>query len=282
MSPSGRSVALAVALAGAAFFGLNLGPRVITTPIPSPPSAASSPTGAGLASRREPPDASPAESEKNAPWKTEWPRLLAQPASPEREASLAAALDLLRTTPPDAATQQFLALEPSERESVVAFRLAEAAQRSSDAAVRDAIGFCDEDPARALEYGRSLIFALAKNGDFPAALSFVLAEDSVDGWLGENGHKWLTALFVSWAAADPKQAMHVAQESVGANYRGEALQVVSAVWAQADPASAANFAWELPPSTDRDRALAIVLQEWSDTDAAKASAWLAVKSERTR
>jgi hypothetical protein len=284
MTSNGQSIALAVfaALVGVAFFALNVGSPVTTiTVVSAPPAAAAPPPGAGPASRPETAEKSAAaENEKeDSAGKTEWRRRLAQPASAERDAALAGAWLQLRAASPDAATQQFLALEPVERVSIVATTLAAAASRSSDEAVRDAIRFCDEDPAYALDYGRSLISALVKTGDYPAALSFVLAEDSVDGWLGENGHKWLTLLFTSWAAAAPKQAMQAAQESIGANYRGEALQVVSAVWAKTDPPGAVNFTWQLPASPDRDRALAIALRQWSDADPAAAGAWLASKKD---
>lgn len=284
MTSTGQSIAVAVlaVLVGAAFFALYTGSTVApTTVVFSPvPAVAASPAGAGPASHPETGERSAAvDSEKDPAWKIAWRHRLAQPASPERDAALAATLLELRATSPDTATQQFLALEPAQRISIVAVILADAASRTSDEAVREAIRFCDEDAAYALDYGRSLISALARTGDYPAALSFVLAEDSVDGWLGENGQKWLTVLFTRWAAVAPRQAIQVAQESIGANYRGEALQVASGVWAQTDPSGAANFTWQLPASPDRDRALAIALRQWSDTDPAAAAAWLASKKD---
>lgn len=283
MTTQSQSVPIAAlaVLAGAALLGLKAGFRKIQAATDSSPSAiVVSPSGSEpTLSRVENPAPLPTGLPKDLAWKATWQRALAQAPSPERTAALATALAELRATSPDIATREFLALEPADRVAIVAHTLAAAADRGAEEAVHEAIRVCDEDPAYALDYGHALLNALAKTGDYAAALSFVLAEDAVDGWLGENGHKWLTALFVRWAQAAPAEAMQVAQESIGANYRGEALQVVAAVWAKADPATAANSFGKLPPSPDRERALAIALRQWSEVEPAAASAWMATKRE---
>lgn len=231
MTSTRQSIAVAglVVVAGAALLGLKAGLRnapvaaASPSPISSVPKDAQSPV-----SRGESLGAFAGEFPKESEWKTAWRHHLAQPPSPERDAALATALAELRATSPDAATRQFLALEPSDRVATVAFTLAAAANRGAEEAVHEAIRVCDEDPAYALEYGRSVLKALAKTGDYTAALSFVIAEDSVDGWLGENAHKWLTTLFTNWARSAPDDAIRAARESVGANYRDEALQIVAA------------------------------------------------------
>jgi hypothetical protein len=122
-----------------------------------------------------------------------------------------------------------------------------------------AIRFCDEDPSYSLEYGRALIAILAKTNDYRTALRFVLAEDS-EGWLGENGHKWLGTLFTSWGGSVPAEAADAAQHVVGPAWRGEALQTVAAAWAGIDPVAAVNFASQLPIPAERNLTLNAALR----------------------
>lgn len=283
MTTQSQSIAIAAlaVLAGAALLGLKAGFRKNgTAEDPSPSAIVVAPAGSEpRLSSGENSAPFPTGLPKATAWQATWQRAVAQAASPERTAVLAAALAELSATSPDVATREFLALEPTDRMAIVAHTLTAAADRGAEEAVHEAIRVCDEDPAYALEYGHALLNALGKNGDYAAALSFVLAEDAVDGWLGENGQKWLTALFTRWSQAAPAQAMQVAQASIGANYRGDALQVVAAVWAKADPATAANSIGQLPASPDRQRALAIALREWAEIEPSAAAAWMATKRE---
>jgi len=159
----------------------------------------------------------------------QWQRALANPDIAGRADVLAKILLGLRSAAPHSASRLVLALEPVDRIHVASSAIRLAAGQSSDLAVREGIMLCDEDPAYALEYGRALIASLEATGDRPAALAFVLAQDAVDGWLGENAHKWITAIFTSWAKSAPADAMRAARESLGPNYRDEALQIIAAV-----------------------------------------------------
>ena len=174
-------------------------------------------------------------------------------------AALATELRKLSAVAPPAAAEHLLSLHPADRVSVVTWTLRDAASRSPDEAVNEAVRFCDEDPSYSLEYGRALIAALASTNDYRAALRFVRAQES-DGWLGENGHKWLTTLLTDWAMSDPSEAAKAAQHSVGPALRGEALQIVAATWATTDAAAAAKFAAQLPSSPERDLAMRAVRQ----------------------
>jgi hypothetical protein len=205
-------------------------------------------------------------------WEARWRLLLDQSASPERAAELAAALRDLTDADPSAANRQLLELHPDDRVGVVAAALADAARRTPDDAIREAIRFCDEDPTYSLEYGRSLISLLGDIGNYRSALNFVLAEDS-DGGLGENGSKWVTGLFETWAKAVPAQA---AQEAFAASpgFRGEALQAVAGAWVKSDPVALANFAWQLPADADRGFMLDAALRGWTDDDPVGAAAWI--------
>jgi hypothetical protein len=205
-------------------------------------------------------------------WEANWRRLLEQPDGTERAAEMAAALRELTAADPEAADRQLLALHPTDRTAVVAAALADAAQRTPDDAIREAIRFCDEDPTYSLEYGRSLISILGDTGHYRSALNFVLAEDS-DGGLGENGSKWLTGLFETWAKAVPAQA---AQEALAASpgFRGEALQAVAGAWVKSDPVALANFAWQLPADANRGLMLDAALRGWTEEDPVSAAAWI--------
>lgn len=182
-------------------------------------------------------------------------------------------------TAPSPDASPLLAFSPDERVAFVSQALAQAAGQSSDAAVRAAIRFCDEDPAYALDYGRSLISLLGKAGDYSSALGFILAEDD-NGWLGENGHKWLNSLFTQWTVDAPEQAATAALQATGPARRSEALQIVAGTWAKTDPAAAANFAAQLDEPAERDTFLAISLPQWSERDPAAAQAWLAARENR--
>jgi hypothetical protein len=173
----------------------------------------------------------------------------------------------------DTVGEQLRGLHPTDRVLVVAAFLREAAQQNSDKAVWEAIRFCDEDPSYSLEYGRSLISTLASTGDYRAALRFVLAEEA-EGWLGENGIKWLNFLFNDWAAVAPRQAIQSVELMVGPGLRGEALQTIAASWGKSDPLVLANYVWQLPASPDRDLMMAATLRTWADTDPESADAWM--------
>jgi hypothetical protein len=151
--------------------------------------------------------------------------------------------------------------DPANRVSLVTARLEAVARQSADRAIVEAIGFCDEDPSYSLEYGRALITALARQGEYAAALRFVLAEDA-EGWLEENGSKWLTSLFSTWAREAPQQALQTAETIVSAGARFEALQVVGALWAQADPAGFTHFIHQSPPTMEREQLLKTVQLSW--------------------
>lgn len=207
-----------------------------------------------------------------AAWEANWRHFLDQPVAPERDAALASALKELTATDPEAATEALLALHPTDRVAVVAATLADAARQKPDDAIREAIRFCDEDPAYSLEYGSSLISILSGTGDYRSALNFVLAEDSA-GWLGENGSKWMNGLFDTWSKAAPEQAAQAAL-LVDPGLRGEVLQTVAGSWAKIDPLALANFVWQLPDDPERGFMLDVALRSWADDDPAAASDWM--------
>jgi hypothetical protein len=276
---------IAILIGAAAMLAIVRIQQQKTAPTP-PPSASSKPTasaprasGPAPAKMEAPeytlsasPSSPPSEEKKTGP--NPWDRLIAQPATPERDAALADALQQARATSADDAERQFLALHPTDRMAVAAATLAKAASRSADEAVREAIRFCDEDPDYALDHGRALIAVLADHGHFNAALDFVVAEDN-NGWLGENGHKWLSSLFTLWATSAPERAAEAALASAGPGRRSEALQIVAAAWAKTNPAAAANFAVQLPDDTDRRPMLAITLTQWAEFDRTAVAAWMA-------
>lgn len=153
-------------------------------------------------------------------------------------------------------------LHPNERIAEVTARLLVAAQSGPDHAVYEAIRFCDEDPSYSFEYGQSLIGLLGKAGHYSAALRFILAEDA-EGWLGENGSKWMTSLFTAWAKQSPLQALETVELSVPLGQRAEALQTVAAVWAQKDPVALADFIDRVPPDSEKRQLLEDTLLAWA-------------------
>lgn len=159
--------------------------------------------------------------------------------------------------------QRLQALHPAARVVFVAAKLEAAAQQNADTAVNEAIRFCDQDPSYSLEYGRALLSTLSVHGDYRAALRFVLAEEA-EGWLGENGSKWLTTLFSTWAREAPQQALQSVEGLVPAGQRAEALQTVAAIWAQSDPTALVDFLHRLPASPEREQLLQTTLSVWSD------------------
>ena len=217
-----RILALATLAAGAVFIGVNRHKaRVsIIDDLPST-KAREQPATARAADLRE--------AEKPS-LDQQWRHALAlSPSAAERVPKLARILADLRTSAPEQATSKILSLEPTERILVASQIFQDAAKLSPNTAVKEGIRWCEDDPAYALEYGRALITALEDTGDHRAALDFVIAEDAVDGWLGENAHKWMTALFASWAAISPGDARRAAREVLPANYRDDALQTIATV-----------------------------------------------------
>lgn len=205
-------------------------------------------------------------------WEAEWHGNLAQPAGPARDARLAAWLKKLSASQPDAAAKRLCELHPADRVSVVAAALNHSARQQPDEAIREAIRFCDEDPSYSLEYGHALISTLSSSGHHQAALRFVLAEE-LEGWLGENGQKWLTSLLSAWATVAPHHAIQAVDLMVDPGLRGEALQAVAAGWSKIDPVGVANYAWQLPASPERDLMITATLHAWTDRDPASAATW---------
>lgn len=154
------------------------------------------------------------------------------------------------------------ALHPTARVAEVAARLrAVATQSGTDRAVDEAIRFCDEDPSYSFEYGQSLIGLLGERGDYSSALRFILAEDA-EGGLGENGSKWITVLFTTWAKQAPQQALETAELSVPLSQRSEALQVAASIWARKDPIAFARFIDQSPIPSESRRLLEDSLLAW--------------------
>lgn len=214
-----------------------------------------------------------------AAWDELWRAALARGPGHERTRALARLLEDLHRFAPDAATEKLRALHPDDRVAVVGISLGDAAGDSTDAAVDQAIRFCDQDPAYSLEYGRALVSALIENGDPAAALDFIYAEDD-KGRVGENSSKWLDTLFAHWAASAPLQAAQNALAWVPPGQREEALQTLAAIWVKADPEAPANFAWNLPAQTPgRQAMLTTALNRWTDQDAPAATAWLRQKQQ---
>ena len=170
--------------------------------------------------------------------------------------------------------EELQALHPTDRIALVTAALQQAARKSPDAAVFEAIRFCDLDPSYSLEYGRALLSTLARSHDFPAALRFVLAEES-EGSLGENGNKWLNSLFNTWGQEEPRRATHAIDTLVSSGLRGEAMQAVAAGWAKTDPSGLADYVWKRPPAPEREFMLEVALRSWIEDDPVAAKSWMA-------
>jgi hypothetical protein len=253
-----RPLLIGAGLSGAFIIGL-LASLYTSRPVPAQPkpniaTAVSNP-GSGvdltLFNSNEPANVFVKAGERQFPsWDASWRYYCARPSSAERDSVLAAKLKELSAVNANAAAERLRDLHPNDRVSVVAATLRAATRKGVDEVVEEAVRLCDEDPSYSLEYGRILISTLASTGDYHAALRFVLAEEA-DGWLGENGNKWLTSLFTTWAKANPAQAMNSAQ-MVPAGLRGEALQAAAAVWAQTDLAGLSDFLCQLSTASDRN------------------------------
>lgn len=154
-------------------------------------------------------------------------------------------------------------LHPDQQVIKVAAVLRAAAERGSEHAVYEAIRFCDEDPSYSFEYGQALIALLGGKGEYSAALRFIVAEDA-EGWLGENGSKWMTSLFTAWAHQAPQQAIEMVEVRVPPAHRAEAFQVVASIWARKDPISLAGFIGRVPAASEKRRLLETTLLNWTE------------------
>ncbi len=139
----------------------------------------------------------------------------------------------------------------------------------SEQAVQVALHACELDPEQARNYGDALIYALGQHGSFRAAADF--ASRAPDALRGE----WLAAAYGSWTSYQPDAAATAALALEDPVVRRGALDAVIAHWGSINPEALADFAVaELPSGEQKNRALANALVQWSATNPQAAAQWI--------
>ena len=197
-------------------------------------------------------------------------RLAGEAATLERDVEIAAILDELAHSDPDAAAEFLRSLPETERRQAVAAVLMAAAREPGDA-VQLANRFVQADPETARDHGYSLMSALAQAGEFDAALRFVELQDTALGQSEDPG-KWVNALYVAWTEREPMAAVAHATQRLTGSVQSEALRSVAAKWAATHPRAAADYfsrhARQQPDAFD------VSLRTWVEKDPAGAARWL--------
>jgi hypothetical protein len=202
-----------------------------------------------------------------------WRQVAARPPAVARDAELADMLEELADRDPDLAADLLSSLDELDRRRVVAAVLVDAAREPAKA-VQFANEFCDADPCGAIEHGYSFVTALARVGEFAAAVEFVQLQSQRTEET-ENASKWLARIFAQWTASEPASAAERALALPASSLRGEALRAVAVEWARADMSGLAGFLSRLPASGERGCLVNATLPAWAASDPAAAAAWLA-------
>lgn len=231
----------------------------------------------------------------------DWQQWLAQAATPDRNAKLAALLEKLaavdptramalaqaegnlslrkdlvhavlhgwaRTAPMDAAAWVMTQPDSGERDTAIASVFAGAIATDPNAAVAVGQMVMQQYPGDAIGCGSRLIDALCDAGDFSAAANLAAGGSSSqrDSWLGEA--------FSKWASYQPAAAAQAAQAITDPQTRNEALHGIAGGWAETDPAGLVQFLGQLPSGNDRAQMLGQALKSWAQTDPDAAANWM--------
>jgi hypothetical protein len=247
------------------------------------------------------PSTSPAAIER-ADWKEDaWRKLLAQSATPARNAALADLLEKLaahdpdgamtlakaesnlklreqltqsvlhgwaRTSPLDAAKWVMAMPNSGRRDASLLSVFAGAITTSPDSAIAAGRLLIEQNPGEAVGCGSRLIEALSDSGNFGAAADF-----AADGDAGQR-NAWLTEAFSKWSSYQPANAVASAQAITDPAVRNQALRGSIGGWSEADPAAAVRFLSEMPAGGDRDEMFGQALKSWARNDPIAAANWL--------
>ena len=230
-----------------------------------------------------------------------WRRLLASPATPARNAELAAMLEKLaavdpkkamalaqaegnlrlresliesalhgwaRLAPMDAANFAIALPNPSDRNAAIKSVFAGAVFANPDDAVRMANTLMQQNPGEATSYGNSMIDALCESGNFAAAAQMAASQDSVQQSI------WMAEAYSKWAVLQPEAAAQAADAIVDPAARNEALHGVIGGWSQADPAGLTEFLAQQPAGGDRGQMLGQALESWVQLDPVATAKWI--------
>src|SRR5215469_15740741 len=230
-----------------------------------------------------------------------WQKLLADAATPARNAALADALEKLaavdpgralalaqaegnlklreqllqsalhgwaRTSPLDAANFVMALPNSGRRDAELTTVFAGAAASNPQSAVATAKTLMQQNPGDAVGCGSRLIDALGDSGNFSVAADFAANSDS-------NGRNpWMAQAYSKWAAYQPQEAAQAAQALVDPDIRNQALHGVVGGWAEADPAGLVQFLAQFPAGGDRGDMLGQALKSWTQNDPVAAVGWM--------
>jgi hypothetical protein len=231
----------------------------------------------------------------------EWQRLLALPATVDRNAKLADLLEKLaaidparamalaqaqdnlklrnelvqsalhgwaRKSPMDAANWVMALPDSGDRDAALSSVFAGAVATDPNAAIAAGQKLMQENPGDAISCGSRLIDALCDSGNFSAAANLAAngSSDQQNAWLGEA--------FSKWASFQPDAAAQAAQAINDPQIRNQALHGIVGGWAEADPAGLAQYLGQLPAGGDRGQMLGQALKSWMQTDSGAAATWI--------
>jgi hypothetical protein len=228
--------------------------------------------------------------------------LLAQPATPARDAALLAALgqlamhDPLRAiaiaraetnprlrsqlleasftgwgkTDPNTAADWILAQPAGSLDTGTAITaLLKGAVQNPDVAVQLTQRLNQANPDQARDTGDALIYALGQNGGFQRAADFAAAAS------GDLRTEWLAAAYGNWSNFQPQNAAASAMQISDADVRTSAIDAVIPGWQQTDPKGLADFSMNnLSDGDQKTRALTAALASWAGNNAGDAATWL--------
>ncbi len=231
----------------------------------------------------------------------EWQRLLALPATPDRNAKLNDLLEKLaavdptramalaqaqgnlklrqelvlsalhgwaRKSPTDAANWAMALPDSGNRDAALSSVFAGAVAADPNAAIAAGQKLMQANPGDAISCGSRLIDALCDSGNFSAAAALAAngSSDQQNAWLGEA--------FSKWASFQPDAAAQAAQAIDDPQVRNQALHGIVGGWAEADPGGLAQFLGQLPASADRGEMIGQALKSWMQSDPLAAADWM--------
>jgi hypothetical protein len=162
------------------------------------------------------------------------------------------------------------AQEDHLREGTLSTAFDAAARRDVDATVAAVESLMVEEPERAADYGRWLVSALSRAGEFERAAAFA------DSGSDAARYDWLTLAFKPWAAVAPESALDGCLALEDPERRRTALHAVFSGWAASDPLRLVEAASAFPPGPERDFALLVGLRAWRGRDPVAVENWLAM------
>lgn len=220
--------------------------------------------------------ADPAEAEAEMETEPDLPEqvrvLLADAPNVERDAQLAELLQELVDSDEVEAGEFLRLLSHAERTQILGALLTDAARhpgRAIDLAQR----VFRIDPEHVRSHGHLLVDALARAGEYRAAVHFITNRSSVGGE-SETPAEWLKRTFATWAVQAPVEAVDFSQTLPAEAMREEALRAAATVWSDQDPQSAAQYFATLIDGPTRRIGLDTVLRGWLVSDREAANRWL--------